>query len=150
MFECLQRLFCISFILIFSYIFMCIKINTYVKLWYEVFYGWSQFQKSAIWRKRSNGSMLDLRFKRFNKYISYSHHHRGTLKQSPFWLFTIERDFPGGETQAKSQGSREILRAEGMDFPILPEFWWSKDILSIFLQGKKNQILPCGQEGIDT
>ena len=30
-----------------------------------------------------------------------------------------------------SLGSQEISRASGMDFPILPEFWWSTDILFI-------------------
>ena len=30
----------------------------------------------------------------------------------------------------KSRGSREISRAEGMDFPIPPESWWSTDIHS--------------------
>ena len=63
--------------------------------------------------------------------------------------------FPEGEARGKSQGSREILRdlprpwvlhpegrgvqnprprkisrAEGMDFPLPPESWWSTDILS--------------------
>ena len=60
---------------------------------------------------------------------------------------TAER-FP--ETRGKKfRGSREILRAEGMDFPIRPEFWWSTDILSssIFPQGVDQKmlksILPC-------
>ena len=39
--------------------------------------------------------------------------------------------FPEGEARGKSRGSREISRAEGMDFPIPPEFWWSTDILLI-------------------
>ena len=62
---------------------------------------------------------------------------------------TPER-FP--ETRGKSQGSREIWRAEGMDFPIPPEFWWSTDNLSasIFLQGVDQKILPCGQGRIDS
>ena len=38
--------------------------------------------------------------------------------------------FPEGEARGKSQGLREIWRAEGMDFPIPPEFWWSTDNLS--------------------
>ena len=56
--------------------------------------------------------------------------------------------FPEGEARGKSRGSREILRdfpgpwvlqnpwpreisrAEGMDFPVPPESWWSTDILS--------------------
>ena len=60
--------------------------------------------------------------------------------------------FPEGEAQGKSQGSREIWRAEGMDFPIPPEFWWSTDNLSasIFLQGVDQKILPCGQGRIDS
>ena len=55
-------------------------------------------------------------------------------------------------SRGKSRGSREILRAEGMDFPIPPEFWWSTDILSssIFLQGVDQKILPCGQGRIDS
>ena len=60
--------------------------------------------------------------------------------------------FPEGEARGKSRGSREIRRAEGMDFPIPPEFWWSTDNLSasIFLQGVDQKILPCGQERIDS
>ena len=60
--------------------------------------------------------------------------------------------FPEGEAQGKSRGSREIWRAEGMDFPIPPEFWWSTDNLSasIFLQGVDQKILPCGQGRIDS
>ena len=56
------------------------------------------------------------------------------------------------ETPETSQGSREIWRAEGMDFPIPPEFWWSTDNLSasIFLQGVDQKILPCGQGRIDS
>ena len=52
----------------------------------------------------------------------------------------------------ESQGSREIWRAEGMDFPIPPEFWWSTDNLSasIFRQGVDQKILPCGQGRIDS
>jgi len=64
---------------------------------------------------------------------------------------TPER-FPEGEARGKSRGSREIWRAEGMDFPIPPEFWWSTDNLSasIFLQGVDQKILPCGQGRIDS
>ena len=60
--------------------------------------------------------------------------------------------FPEGEARGKSRGSREIWRAEGMDFPIPPEFWWSTDNLSasIFLQGVDQKILPCGQGRIDS
>ena len=60
--------------------------------------------------------------------------------------------FPEGEARGKSRGSREISRAEGMDFPIPPESWWSTDILSSsnFLQGVDQQILPCGQGRIDS
>ena len=38
------------------------------------------------------------------------------------------------------------------DFPIPPEFWWSTNILSssIFLHGVDQDILPCGQQRIDT
>merc|ERR1712077_50841 len=43
--------------------------------------------------------------------------------------------FPEGEARGKSRGlqnlwPREISRAEGMDFPLPPESWWSTDILS--------------------
>ena len=43
-------------------------------------------------------------------------------------------------------------RAEGIDFPIPPESWWSMDILSSsnFLQGVDQHILPCGQGRIDS
>ena len=60
-------------------------------------------------------------------------------------------DAQEGEARGKSRGSREIWRAEGMDFPIPPEFWWSTDNLSasIFLQGVDQKILPCGQGRID-
>ena len=59
--------------------------------------------------------------------------------------------FPEGEARGKSRGSREIWRAEGMDYPIPPKFWWSTDNLSasIFLQGVDQKILPCGQGRID-
>ena len=68
------------------------------------------------------------------------------------------KDFPRperfheGEARGKSQGSREIWRAEGMDFPIPPEFWWSTDNLSasFFLQGVDQKILPRGQGRIDS
>ena len=60
--------------------------------------------------------------------------------------------FPEGGARGKSWGSREISRAEGMDFPIPLESWWSTDILSSsnFLQGVDQQILPCGQGRIDS
>ena len=47
---------------------------------------------------------------------------------------------------------RDFLRTEGMDFPKLPEFWWSTDLLSLsmFLQGMDQKILPCGQVSIDS
>ena len=56
------------------------------------------------------------------------------------------------ETRETSRGSREISRAEGGDFPIPPESWWSTDILSSsnFLQGVHQQILPCRQGRIDS
>ena len=52
-----------------------------------------------------------------------------------------------GEVQGKSLGSREILRAEGIDFPIPLEFWWSTDILLIInpYTGMDQEIHPCGQ-----
>ena len=63
---------------------------------------------------------------------------------------TPER-FPEGEARGKSRGLRKILRAEGMDFLLRLEFWWSTDNLSssIFLQGVDQKILPCGQGRID-
>ena len=66
--------------------------------------------------------------------------------------FPRPKRFPEGEARGKSRGSREIWRAEGMDFPIPPEFWWSTDNLSasIFLQGVDQKILPCGQGRIDS
>jgi len=46
------------------------------------------------------------------------------------------------------------LRAEGMDFPIPPEFWWSTDILLIInpssSSGMDQEIHPCGQGRIDS
>ena len=66
--------------------------------------------------------------------------------------FPRPKRFPEGEARGKSRGSREIWRAEGMDFPIPPEFWWSTDNLSasIFLQGVDQKILPCGLGRIDS
>ena len=60
--------------------------------------------------------------------------------------------FPEGEARGKSRGSREILRAEGMDFPIPSEFWWSTDILLIINSstGMDQEIHPCGQGRIDS
>ena len=70
--------------------------------------------------------------------------------------------FPEGKARGKSRGSREILRAEGMDFPIHPSswqcrytlppnFWWSTDILLIInlSTGMDQEIHPCGQGRID-
>ena len=64
----------------------------------------------------------------------------------------IGKSIPDGRKISRGRSSREILRAEGMDFPIPPEFWWSTDILSasIFLQGVDQEILPCGQGRIDS
>ena len=46
------------------------------------------------------------------------------------------RDFPRAKPEGISEGrevqnprARKISRAEGMDFPIPPESWWSTDIL---------------------
>ena len=60
--------------------------------------------------------------------------------------------FPEGEARGKSRGSREISRAEGMDFPIPPEFWWSTDILLIInpSTGMDQEIHPSGQGRIDS
>ena len=56
------------------------------------------------------------------------------------------------EAQVTSPGSREISRAEGMDFPIPPEFWWSTDILLIINSstGMDQEIHPSGQGRIDS
>ena len=48
--------------------------------------------------------------------------------RSPRDFLTPER-FPEGEARGKSRGSREISRAEGMDFPIPPSFWWSTNTI---------------------
>ena len=57
--------------------------------------------------------------------------------------FPRPKSYPEGEAREKSWGSREISRAERMDFPIPPKFWWSTDILSAssFLQGVDQEIL---------
>ena len=68
------------------------------------------------------------------------------------------RDFPRpercpeGEAQGKSRGLREISRAEGMDFTIPPEFWWSTDILLIInpSTGMDQEIHPSRQGRIDS
>ena len=46
----------------------------------------------------------------------------------------------------------EISRAEGMDFPIPPEFWWSTDILLIInpSTGMDQEIHPSRQGRIDS
>ena len=65
----------------------------------------------------------------------------------------IGRSIPDGQKISRDpRGSREIWRAEGMDFPIPPEFWWSTDNLSasICRQGVDQKILPCGQGRIDS
>ena len=58
------------------------------------------------------------------------------------------------ETREISRGRclREILRAEGRDFPIPPEFWWSTDILLIINSstGMDQETHPCGQGRIDS
>ena len=71
---------------------------------------------------------------------------------SPPPNFPRPKRFPEGEARGKSRGSREIWRAEGMEFPIPPEFWWRTDNLSasIFLQGVDQKILPCGQGRINS
>ena len=51
---------------------------------------------------------------------------------NPSWCprdFPRPEIFPEGEARGKSRRSREISKAEGMDFPILPEFWWSTDTI---------------------
>ena len=43
------------------------------------------------------------------------------------------RDFPRAKPEGRGVQNprpRKISRAEGMDFPIPPESWWSTDILS--------------------
>ena len=62
---------------------------------------------------------------------------RAPPKQGKYWeihpqeISQKPERFP--ETQFISQGRnpREISRAEGMDFPIHPKFWWSADFLLI-------------------
>ena len=51
----------------------------------------------------------------------------------------MPKKFP--ETRGTSRGSREISRAEGVDFPIPPEFKWSTEILFFI-----NPSLGVGQE----
>ena len=41
----------------------------------------------------------------------------------------MPKRFP--EALGTSQGLREISMAEGVDYPITPEFWWSTAILFI-------------------
>ena len=57
-----------------------------------------------------------------------------------------------GEALGKSQWSRETSRAEGMDFPIPPGFWWSTDILLLINSstGMDQEIHPSGQGRIDS
>merc|ERR1719222_411944 len=64
----------------------------------------------------------------------------------------IGKSIPDAREISRGRSPREIWRAEGMDFPIPPEFWWSTDNLSasIFLQGVDQNILPCGQGRIDS
>ena len=53
--------------------------------------------------------------------------------------------FPETREISRGRSPREISSAEGIDFPIPPEFLSS----SIFLQGVDQKILPCGQGRID-
>ena len=50
--------------------------------------------------------------------------------------------FPETQEISRVRSPREISRAEGMDFPIPPEFWWSTDILLII------NPIPLGREGL--
>ena len=80
---------------------------------------------------------------------------RAPPKRGRYWEIHPRRprDFPRperspeGEARGKSRGSREIWRAEGMDFPIPPEFWWCTDILLIInpSTGMDQELHPCGQ-----
>ena len=78
--------------------------------------------------------------------VSVLHQDEGGIGKSIPDARKISRD-----PRPESRGSREIWRAEGMDLPIPPEFWWSTDNLSasIFIQGVNQKILPCGQGRID-
>ena len=65
--------------------------------------------------------------------------------------FLRPKIFPKGKARGKSRGSREISRAEGMDFLIPPEFCCSTDILLIInpSTGMDQEIHPSGQGRID-
>ena len=63
------------------------------------------------------------------------------------------RDFPRAKPEGNPEGRgvqnprpRKISRAEGMDFPIPPESWWSTDILSS-LPGKDWSTAPMSPSG---
>ena len=63
------------------------------------------------------------------------------------------RDFPRAKPEGNPEGRgvqnprpRKISRAEGMDFPIPPESWWSTDILSS-LPGKDCSTAPMSPSG---
>ena len=53
------------------------------------------------------------------------------------------KDIPRAKPEGNLEGRGKFSRAEGMDFPIPPEFWWGTDILSssIFLQEVDQEIL---------
>ena len=82
------------------------------------------------------------RFCRITNAVSVLHQDEGGFGKST----------PNAVEISRGLSSREISRAEGMDFPIPPEFWWSTDILSssIFLQGVDQEDPPCGQGRIDS
>ena len=72
-----------------------------------------------------------------NGNVSVLHQNEGGIVKSIPDAQQISRD-------PKSQGLREISRAEGKDFPIPPEIWWSTDILLIINHSFNKDILGRG------
>ena len=110
-------------------------------IWHCVYWMLLETKNEPQQRSSENGQK---RYTINNQIVSMLHQNEGGIGKSIRDAPEISwdpRDFP-----------REILRAEGMDFPIPPEFWWSTDILSslIFLYGVDQKILPCGQGRIDS
>ena len=69
-----------------------------------------------------------------------------------YWEIHPQRPRPERFLKGEGRRSREISRAEGMDFPHLPSFGgvWTFSSSSILSLGMDQEIHPCGQGRIDS
>ena len=66
--------------------------------------------------------------------VSVLHQDEGGIGKSIPDVQEISRDpndFPRAKPEGNLEGRGKFWGAEGMDFPVPPEFWWSTDILLI-------------------